>query len=224
MNTQPSIIAETVNYWSISKITNVDHVKLFISHLINQLHLNFHPDTPFNDYANETGDTFTDAQCAILTDRINECFEVCASTNTDIYEISMAILNIATFPKYNPNDPTPSATAGDWFKKHLEFFRSTYFPHIANLTEARMCTPEDEGEYTIDGADTEGHPSNTNMWLSISTNEAHFNELNGKLDSAYNEVFAPFAKLATDHGYIDPEIIPMEDNYSFSFNIYYPNK
>lgn len=62
----------------VSKITTLEDVKLFAQHLVNDLHLNFHPDDDFACYRNydTKQPTFSAAEAAQYNALMNECFEV----------------------------------------------------------------------------------------------------------------------------------------------------
>lgn len=55
--------------------------------------LNFHPDTPFEDYIHgETRQaTYTRAEADIRNQLMEQCFDVCEQVNIDIYEIANEI-------------------------------------------------------------------------------------------------------------------------------------
>lgn len=76
----------------IQKINTVEHVKIFFTQLLDES-LNFHPDTPFEDYINgETRlDTYTIEEAAIRNKLLEQSFYVCEAFNIDIYELCMEI-------------------------------------------------------------------------------------------------------------------------------------
>lgn len=76
-------------------INNVDDVKNFINDVYSILHLNFHPDTPFNDYINLDTDqpTFNVSESNALDNILDQCFLYCEKNNLDIYEIGLEIQN-----------------------------------------------------------------------------------------------------------------------------------
>jgi hypothetical protein len=73
------------------KITTVNDVKKFFHHLINVSGLNFHPDTPMEDYINtDTGKpTFTKEKAKQYNNLLKAAFNVCSRKGVDIYELSM---------------------------------------------------------------------------------------------------------------------------------------
>ena len=78
-------------------IDTIEDVKSFFTDLVYKLHLNFHPDDPFEDYVMEDGrPLFTQQEAAIFETLMNECFNVCDKADVDIYEIGMEILNTYT--------------------------------------------------------------------------------------------------------------------------------
>ena len=84
----------------ITEIFSIDDVRTFFKQLLDE-NLNFHPDTPFEDYINcETRqDTYTYEEAAVRNKLIDSCFEVCEATGIDIYEIAIEI-----FPPFNIDD------------------------------------------------------------------------------------------------------------------------
>lgn len=81
----------------VSKITTIEDVKLFAQHLVNDLHLNFHPDDDFACYRNydTKQPTFSAAEAAKYNALMNECFEVCGKEGADVYEIMGQYLQTA---------------------------------------------------------------------------------------------------------------------------------
>lgn len=73
----------------ITKVTNIEEVKLFAQYLVNELHLKFHPDDDFAYYVNydTKQPTFTPEEAAKYNALMDECFDVCEKINADIYEI-----------------------------------------------------------------------------------------------------------------------------------------
>lgn len=77
----------------IHELNTVEDVKQFIKDIISE-GVNFHPDTPFEDYINnETCKaTYTEEQADLRNDLLTEAFTVCNNQSVDIYELSMEIL------------------------------------------------------------------------------------------------------------------------------------
>lgn len=73
----------------IQEIKTIDDIKVFFRQLLEE-DLNFHPDTPFEDYINcETRlPTYTTLEADARNKLMDNCFEVCESINIDIYELS----------------------------------------------------------------------------------------------------------------------------------------
>jgi hypothetical protein len=73
--------------------TTDDVVKYFI-YLIEELHLNFHPDTDFSEYISfDTGvQTFNDKEIHYHNSLMDRCFSVCEESGVDIYDIGMKVL------------------------------------------------------------------------------------------------------------------------------------
>lgn len=71
----------------ITKVTNIEEVKLFAQYLVNELHLKFHPDGDFACYVNydTKQPTFTPEEAAKYNALMDECFDVCEKA--DIYKI-----------------------------------------------------------------------------------------------------------------------------------------
>jgi hypothetical protein len=80
----------------IQEIKTIDDVKTFFQQLLAE-DLNFHPDTPFEDYIHcETRRaTYSTDEAEERNRLMDDCFDVCDSVNTDIYEIANEI-----FPPY----------------------------------------------------------------------------------------------------------------------------
>lgn len=76
----------------ITNINNIEEVHTFFKQLLAE-DLNFHPDTPFDDYINcETRlPTYTDEQVKQRDKLLDECFNVCERYGADIYEIAIEI-------------------------------------------------------------------------------------------------------------------------------------
>ena len=76
----------------IHEIKSVEDVKKFFRQLLAE-DLNFHPDTPFEDYINgETKvDTYTKEEAALRNELLDQSFDVCEKSGEDIYEMCMEI-------------------------------------------------------------------------------------------------------------------------------------
>lgn len=76
----------------IQQIKTIEDVKTFFQQLLAE-DLNFHPDTPFEDYINgETRHpTYTYVEADIRNKLMEQCFDVCDEVNIDIYEIANEI-------------------------------------------------------------------------------------------------------------------------------------
>jgi len=76
----------------IQKIDTIEDVKTFFRQLLVE-DLNFHPDTPFEDYINgETRqDTYTKCEATLRNELLDQCFDVCERQGEDIYELCMEI-------------------------------------------------------------------------------------------------------------------------------------
>lgn len=81
----------------ITKINDIKDVKTFFKQLLDE-DLNFHPDTPFEDYINRESrqDNYTPEEAATRNKIMDDCFEVCKNSGTDIYELAIEI-----FPSFN---------------------------------------------------------------------------------------------------------------------------
>ena len=77
-------------------ITSVNEIRLFVEHLINVEELNFHTDTPFEDYINmETKQpTYNKEDAQLRTNKLNECFEFGSLNGFDAEDI---ICDYATY-------------------------------------------------------------------------------------------------------------------------------
>ena len=76
----------------ITEINDIEDVKIFFMELLDE-DLNFHPDTPFEDYINcETRqDTYTAEEAVTRNKLMDACFEVCENNGVDIYELAIEI-------------------------------------------------------------------------------------------------------------------------------------
>lgn len=82
--------APTVQQLTENKIETILQVRQFISECFHGLRLNFHPDTPFEDYIDQYGkQTFSTTDQLALEKALEECFEVCQGTNVDLYGICL---------------------------------------------------------------------------------------------------------------------------------------
>lgn len=81
-----------------SHITSTKEVEKFFDHLLEERKLNFHPDTPFEDYINiETREpSFTQEEAETYNRLMEESFSICETEGVDIYEIGCDKL-FATF-------------------------------------------------------------------------------------------------------------------------------
>lgn len=75
--------------FNLQHITNRKEVALFANYLVNGLNINFHPDTPFEDYVEYNTDisTFSKEDAAIGNRLMDECFTVCDKDEDEIYNI-----------------------------------------------------------------------------------------------------------------------------------------
>ena len=80
----------------------------FVTHLIEVEDLNFHPDTPFEDYISyaDGHPTYTDEECAQRNRLVDECF---ALSGDRFYDIGLAIFmpTFAIEPSDSQNEPEP---------------------------------------------------------------------------------------------------------------------
>lgn len=76
----------------LQAISTVEDVQKFFMELKNE-DLNFHPDTPFEDYINiDTGlPIYTDAEVTKRNVLLEQAFDVCDKIGSDIYEIGFNI-------------------------------------------------------------------------------------------------------------------------------------
>ena len=81
----------------ISEIKTIEDVKVYFEQLINE-GVNFHPDTPFEDYINfETGkDSFTEKQTEKYNSLLDKCFDICENQGIDIYNYANDIYLVGT--------------------------------------------------------------------------------------------------------------------------------
>jgi hypothetical protein len=64
----------------------VEDVRAFFWELIDKYSLNFHPDTPFEDF-----DVLTNVQATALNKKMDKAFKVCEKEKVDIYGIGLEI-------------------------------------------------------------------------------------------------------------------------------------
>ena len=69
-------------------ITDMDHVFEFSHYLVYDLELNFHPDTPFEDYIclSTHEPSFSPSEAQTGNRLMEECFDVCEKNHKDVYE------------------------------------------------------------------------------------------------------------------------------------------
>ena len=68
----------------------IEDVRSFFRELTGKHSLNFHPDTPFEDF-----DILTNAEARAFNEKMDESFEICERENVDIYKIGLEILQKA---------------------------------------------------------------------------------------------------------------------------------
>lgn len=80
-----------------TEIKTIEDVKDFFEQLINE-GVNFHPDTPFEDYINfETGrDSFTKEQAEKYTSLLDKCFDICENQGIDIHNYANDVYLVGT--------------------------------------------------------------------------------------------------------------------------------
>ena len=90
-----------MDYNADSHILSVDDVRFFFHHLVEERKVNFHPDDDFADYVSlkDHTPTFSDEEVVIYNRLMDESFDVCDKSNTDIYEIGIKFLT----PSYTTN-------------------------------------------------------------------------------------------------------------------------
>lgn len=86
MNRRTALLVERLTN---NKIETIEQVRSFISGCFHELNLNFHPDTPFSEYAKDGNDCFDSMEVRALEKAIDQCFEICSKANVDIYAISL---------------------------------------------------------------------------------------------------------------------------------------
>ena len=75
-------------------IKTIEDVRKYFSYLVEEIRLNFHPDTDFSEYVScETGRrTFTDKEASYHNSLMDICFSICEESGVDIYEIGLEVL------------------------------------------------------------------------------------------------------------------------------------
>lgn len=68
----------------------VEDVRIFFVDLVDKYSLNFHPDTPFEDF-----DVLTKAQAKTLNKKMDRAFKICEKEKVDIYGIGLEIIQKA---------------------------------------------------------------------------------------------------------------------------------
>lgn len=63
-----------------------EDVRVFFQELVDKYSLNFHPDTPFEDF-----DVLTKAQAKALNARMDKAFNICEREKVDIYNIGLKV-------------------------------------------------------------------------------------------------------------------------------------
>jgi hypothetical protein len=86
-------------------IETVADVKEMIKLIYTNLNLNFHPDTPFEDYINQrTGlPVFTLHQAELMNNIVEKAFDICQSASVDLYEIGLEIHRQINLPNIIEN-------------------------------------------------------------------------------------------------------------------------
>ncbi|MCD8387034.1 MAG: hypothetical protein LUD17_09125 [Bacteroidales bacterium] len=82
-------------------INTLNDVEEYFRFLLNDLSVNFHPDTEFEEYIQcSTGSpSFSEEECHLYNSLMQECFETCEkeSGKEDIYEIGTRIFHEAGY-------------------------------------------------------------------------------------------------------------------------------
>jgi hypothetical protein len=81
--------------FSSQSIETLNDVKNFAQFLIEDLHLNFHPDDDFCYYASDDSQGLNATEIAQGNAFMESCFEVCEKEHADIYEVMGAYLHSA---------------------------------------------------------------------------------------------------------------------------------
>lgn len=64
----------------------IEDVRSFFKELVDKYSLNFHPDTPFEDF-----DVLNKAQAKVLNRNMDKAFKICEKEKVDIYGIGLKI-------------------------------------------------------------------------------------------------------------------------------------
>ncbi len=84
-----SFVSQYVDFQILSPRT----IAGFFRSLITTKELNFHPDTPFEDYIGANSvPTFTNEESIILDKAMEACFVYCQQNQLDLYEIAVDVL------------------------------------------------------------------------------------------------------------------------------------
>lgn len=77
-----------------SHIASVKEAREFMKHLVNDLHLSFHPDDDFNDYKDERTKErlFNDEEAQIYNALMAEAFRACENADADIYDLGWEVI------------------------------------------------------------------------------------------------------------------------------------
>jgi hypothetical protein len=69
-------------------IKTIQDVEAYADFFVNELHVNFHSDTPFSDYIrSDNGESsFTPEEISIYDHLMDQCFDVCEKEGVDIYK------------------------------------------------------------------------------------------------------------------------------------------
>jgi hypothetical protein len=71
-------------------MNTIENVRSFFRELTDKHSLNFHPDTPFEDF-----DILTKTEAKAFNKKMDKSFEICERENVDIYKIGLEILQKA---------------------------------------------------------------------------------------------------------------------------------
>jgi len=82
------------NIMTLQDINRSQDVQKFFEHIVYDLGINFHVDTPFSDYVYNYNDKpcFTKKEALRLQIMMERCDQICDSENVDIYEIALNTL------------------------------------------------------------------------------------------------------------------------------------
>lgn len=83
----------------IQEIKTIEDVKAWFRELIVEEKLNFHPDTPFDDYINTDTrkDSYTKVEADFRDSLMSAAFEVCEAVGIDIYEIANNVSSLCQY-------------------------------------------------------------------------------------------------------------------------------